>query len=249
MVKGAILVRKHMLLVLVVSALFAMISPSAPAQEASAGADATLPKVYVIGDSISIQYGPYLQQYLRGFINYDRKGEDSEKNAGLAEPRGANGGDSSMVLRFVEAAEKAGGLGADVLVLNCGLHDIKTDPQTGAKQVPIDQYEENLKRIVASARRMNMKVVWVRTTPVDENVHNKANSTFHRFAADCAAYNDVADRVMAEAGVPMIDLFTFTNNIGENLFADHVHFPEPVREKQGAFIAGWLVAWNGKSTN
>lgn len=224
-------------------------SPCASPQEESAGADVTLQTVYVIGDSISIQYGPYLQRYLSGFMHYDRKGDDSEKNVGLAEPRGANGGDSSMVLRFVEAAEKAGGLGADVLVLNCGLHDIKTDPQTGAKQVPIDQYEENLKKIVASARRMNMKVVWVRTTPVDENVHNKPNSTFHRFAADCAAYNEVADRVMAEAGVPKIDLFAFTNNIGENLFADHVHFPEPVREKQGAFIAGWLVAWNRKESH
>lgn len=232
-----------------VVALIVTLGHSATAQEADTGAEAELNKVYVIGDSISIQYGPYLQQYLRGFMHYDRKGDDSEKNAGLEEPRGANGGDSSMVLRFVEAAEKAGGLGADILVLNCGLHDIKTDPLTGTKQVPLDQYEENLKRIVASARRMNMKIVWSRTTSVDDNVHNKANSTFHRFAADCAAYNEVADRVMAEAGVPVIDLFAFTNNIGENLFSDHVHFPEPVREKQGAFIAGWLVAWNGKDAH
>ncbi|MCL4694427.1 MAG: SGNH/GDSL hydrolase family protein [Candidatus Hydrogenedentes bacterium] len=232
-----------------IAMLWSAVSPCTIAREPDTGEEAALRKVYVIGDSISIQYGPYLQQYLRGFMDYDRKGDESEKNAGLEEPRGANGGDSSMVLRFVEAAEKAGGLGADVLLLNCGLHDIKTAPQTGAKQVPIDQYEENLKKIVASARRMNMKVVWVRTTPVDENVHNKPDSIFHRFAADCAAYNDVADQVMKEAGVPEIDLFAFTNNIGENLFADHVHFPEPVREKQGAFIAGWLVAWNGKSTN
>ncbi|GMV93483.1 MAG: hypothetical protein AMXMBFR82_32610 [Candidatus Hydrogenedentota bacterium] len=241
--------RYHKLMIALIAMLWSALSPCTIAQEGDTGAEAELNKVYVIGDSISIQYGPYLQQYLRGFMDYDRKADESEKNVGLAEPRGANGGDSSMVLRFVEAAEKAGGLGADILVLNCGLHDIKTEPLTGAKQVPIDQYEENLKKIVASAQRMNMKVVWVRTTPVDESIHNNPNSIFHRFAADCAAYNDVADRVMTEAGVPMIDLFTFTNNIGENLFADHVHFPEPVREKQGAFIAGWLVAWNGKNTN
>ncbi len=207
--------------------------------------DAKLPRVFVIGDSISLQYGPFLQQYLNGFMHYARKTDESEAKAGIPDPRNQNGGDSSMVLRYIEAAEKAGGLDADILLLNCGLHDIKSDPKTKEKQVPIDQYEENLKMILASAQRMGMKVVWVRTTPVDEKVHNKPNSTFYRFSADCAAYNDVADGVMKAAGVPEIDLFAFTNNIGQNLFADHVHFPEPVREKQAAFIAGSLIGWWG----
>ena len=229
--------------VVAVTCAIGVLCSTALGQDDAAKTESKLPGVYVIGDSISIQYGPFLEQYLRGFMRYARKAEDSEAKAGLPDPLGQNGGDSSMVLRFVEAAEKAGGLGADILLLNCGLHDIKTTPDSGEKQVPIDAYEENLKKILASANRMGMKVVWVRTTPVDDNVHNKPASTFFRFAADCAAYNGVADRVMKEAGVPEIDLFTFTNNLGENLFADHVHFPEPVREKQGAYIAGWLTAW------
>ena len=71
---------------------------------------------------------------------------------------------------------------------------------------------------------------------------------FHRFVADCLAYNDAADRVMAEAGVPSIDLFTFTRNLGPDLYCDHVHFVEPIREKQAAFIAGWVNGYgaNGK---
>jgi lysophospholipase L1-like esterase len=218
---------------------------AAHAQEAAEQPAAKPPRVYVIGDSISIQYGPYLEQYLRGFMDYARKDENSESNVGLPEPHGGNGGDSSMVLRFVDATEKAGGFGADILLLNCGLHDIKSNRETCEKQVSIDQYESNLKKILESAKRMGISVVWVRTTPVDENVHNqRPNIAFFRFAEDCAAYNEVADRVMNEAGVPMIDLYSFTNNIGGELFADHVHFPEPIREKQGAFIAGWLIAWS-----
>jgi len=56
------------------------------------------------------------------------------------------------------------------------------------------------------------------------------------------AYNDVADRVMREAGVPVMDLYTFTCNLGTDLYCDHVHFHSHVREKQAAFIAGWLYA-------
>jgi len=32
-------------------------------------------------------------------------------------------------------------------------------------------------------------------------------------AADCAAYNDVADQVMADAGIPAIDLYGFTRQL------------------------------------
>ncbi len=81
----------------------------------------------------------------------------------------------------------------------------------------------------------------MRTTPCDEQVHNTRSMQFHRYAADCAAYNAVADHIMVEAGVPVIDLYTFTCNLGPDLYCDHVHFPVPIREKQAAFLAGWLA--------
>ena len=56
-------------------------------------------------------------------------------------------------------------------------------------------------------------------------------------------YNAAADGVMAAAGVPMIDLYTFTRNLGPDLYCDHVHFHEHVREKQGAFVAGWVMGY------
>ena len=128
-----------------------------------------------------------------------------------------------------------------MLLLNCGLHDVKTTPATGAKQVSLDAYRANLERIVAIVREMGPKLVWVRTTPADEKVHNAHMAAFHRFAADVVAYNAAADAVMSGAGVPMIDLHKFTMDQGGELFCDHIHFVEPVRQKQAAFIAGWLV--------
>ena len=203
-------------------------------------------KVYVIGDSISIQYGPYLAQYLSGFMDYGRKEGVEEALLNLDKPQGANGGDSSMVLAYLQGKAESGGIEADILLLNCGLHDIKTDPQTGAKQVPLSDYEANLQSIIEVVASLQPKLVWVRTTPCDEAVHNQPSRSFYRFAADAGAYNQVADRLMTEAEIPLLDLYTFTRNLGDNLYCDHVHFHDHIREKQGAFIAGWLIAWSTK---
>ena len=200
-------------------------------------------RVYVVGDSISIQYGPYLGRHLAGVMAYARKEGEEEARLNLGRPQGANGGDSSMVLAFLRACQKTGGLEADVLLLNCGLHDIKTDPATGLRQVPLAEYRANLQQIVALVRRMGVELVWVRTTPCDEAVHNRPGMAFHRFAADAEAYNAAADEIMAAAGVETIDLHTFTRNLGPDLYVDHVHFHEHVREKQAAYLAGWLEYW------
>lgn len=198
--------------------------------------------VYVIGDSISIQYGPYLEQYLQGLLGYSRKAGEDEALLDLDWPMGANGGDSAMVLAYLRARRKAGGIDADILLLNCGLHDIKTDPTSGEKQVPLAKYQANLHEIVGIAADLRPRLVWVRTTPCDERIHNPKARSFHRFAADVVAYNEAADAIMRAAGVPVLDLYTFTHNLGQDLYCDHVHFHDAVREKQAAFLAGALVA-------
>lgn len=202
-----------------------------------------LPRLYLIGDSISIHYWPYLKKYLRGIFICSRKEGEEEALLNLDNPQGANGGDSSMVLAFLKAKYAVGGLGADIVLLNCGLHDIKTDPKTGTRQVPIEQYRLNLRRIVWLVRKMGPELVWVNTTPCDETIHNRPGMSFHRFSADCDSYNAAADKIMASLGVESVDLHRFTCNLGRDLYCDHVHFSEHVREKQAAYIAGWLVNW------
>jgi hypothetical protein len=66
------------------------------------------------------------------------------------------------------------------------------------------------------------------------------NITFQRCEADVEAYNAAADRITREHGSALIDLFTFTHNLGPDVFADHVHFTDEVRALQAAFIAGHL---------
>lgn len=200
-----------------------------------------LPKLYVIGDSISIHYGPYLQSYLKGHMEYSRKEGFEEAFLNLDAPQGDSGGDSSAVLSFLKAKTRSGGIDADFLLLNCGLHDIKTDPRTGRKQVPLSQYEQNLRAIVKAVGNSRPKLLWIRTTLFDDAIHNRSGVGFYRYIADCIEYNRVADRVMEENGIPIIDLCAFTLDLGPDIYCDHVHFTEAVREKQAAYIARWLM--------
>ncbi len=200
-----------------------------------------LPRLFVIGDSISMQYGPYLEAFLRGRWGYARRGGEELAFRNLDLPQGANNGDSSMVLTYLRGWQSQGGLPADLLLLNCGLHDVKTDPATGDKQVPIEQYRINLVAIVELLAALRLPTAWVRTTPCDELIHNRRpNLAFHRFAADVDAYNQVADSIMAAAAIPTIDLHGFTLACGDDLYCDHVHFQAPVRRLQAAFLAGWV---------
>jgi lysophospholipase L1-like esterase len=197
-------------------------------------------KIYLIGDSISIQYGPYLKEYLLENIQYSRKEGEDEALLDLDNPIGANGGDSSMVLTFLEAKLQTNTIDFDYLILNCGLHDIKTDPFTNKKQVPLELYIQNLEAIINLLSKKNIKLIWIKTTPCVDKIHNSEDSKFFRFANDCMAYNIEADKIMNKSKIPMIDLYSFTKKLGENIYCDHVHYLDHIREKQASFIAGWL---------
>jgi hypothetical protein len=195
----------------------------------------TLPVLHILGDSISMQYGPYLEKMVAGMFSYSRKLAMSE------DPDSANGGDSRMVLAYLrERVVQPPKI--NLLMVNCGLHDIKRSPGSSDQQVLLASYEDNLRAIVVLGREYGAQVVWVRTTPVVDEIHNSRNASFHRFAQDVARYNAVADKVMLEHGVASIDLFTFTINLGPDVYLDHVHFTDSVRVQQAAFIAGRLYA-------
>jgi lysophospholipase L1-like esterase len=203
-----------------------------------------LPSVFVLGDSISIHYGPFLKQYLKGRFKYARKRGNQKALENLDVPTGANGGDSSMVLRYLAANKKHREIPApvDYLLINCGLHDIKTDPISLKKQVSEKVYRRNLEKIVRIAKRMAKNVIWVRSTPVDEKRHRRIRSDFYRFEKDLVRYNKIADAMMKKKHLPVIDLYSLTIKQGSRLYLDHVHFTMRLRQKQAKFIANYLLS-------
>lgn len=208
-----------------------------------------LPKLFLIGDSISIQYGPFLEKYLAGFVQFERKQDDGQAEKNLDVPTGANGGDSRMVLAFLSAKIKDSGFNPDYLLLNCGLHDIKRDPSTNKIQVSDQVYRENLEAIVKLLQKKHIQLIWMRTTPVVDSIHNTNQYSFHRYATDLQIYNKIADDVCQKNKIPEIDLFSFTEKLGVDQFADHVHYKEPARNLQAAFIAGNVLAYINQRKN
>ncbi len=203
------------------------------------------PGVFVIGDSISIQYGPHLEGMLAGRFDYGRKSGQEQALKDLDIPAGANGGDSERVLAYVRALQSGGMWQPELLLLNCGLHDLKTDPASGEKQVPLEQYRSNLRAILDLLEAGGVPLVWVRTTPVDDQTHRNTEKSFHRFAADVEAYNRAADAIMSSAGVAVADLHSLTSALGSaaEIFCDHVHFPAWVQRMQAAYLAGVVEMW------
>jgi lysophospholipase L1-like esterase len=205
------------------------------------GKKGPIPKIFLIGDSISIQYGPYLKEYLAGSAVMERKEDNGEANDDLNVPTGANGGDSGMVLEYLKVMLPKTEFKPDYLLLNCGLHDIKTKINTNTRQVSESEYKNNLSQIIDLLRKKDIQMIWIRTTPVVDSIHNHSeNKWMHRFAKDLKEYNHIADSIFIAQQIPMIDLHGFTQNLGSEHFIDHVHYDEETRKLQAAFIAGNL---------
>ncbi len=206
-----------------------------------------IPRLFVIGDSISIQYGPYLESYLDGIVAYERKRDDGNAEANLDVPTGANGGDSRMVLAYLRAKLQDPNFKPDFLMLNCGLHDIKREPESNQIQVEKNEYRQNLELIIELLHENNIRILWIRTTPVVDRIHNHNRTSFHRYSADLKEYNQIADEVFIKHEIPMIDLHGFTEHLGEEAYIDHVHFSESARNLQASFLAGYLASYIQKN--
>ncbi|OGF48342.1 MAG: hypothetical protein A2231_10170 [Candidatus Firestonebacteria bacterium RIFOXYA2_FULL_40_8] len=198
------------------------------------------PSLFVLGDSISMHYGPYLRQYLAGIFDYDRKRDKSISKKDLYKPVGANGGDSSNVLSYLIEQKKKKLLKYDFMLLNCGLHDIKIYKNTVKNQISLSNYKKNLKSILALLKKTLTKVIWVRITHVDNKVHKARCKDFRRFNKDVEKYNKAADTIMKKNRISMIDLNTFTKNTGKKYFKDHIHYFDNIRAVQAAYISGFL---------
>lgn len=155
--------------------------------------DPNLPRILVIGDSISMNYHRAAKEALKEVANYHRIDE--------------NGGPSDRGVVCMElwlGDYTQPGLHWDVIQFNHGLHDLKQvyDQETGqygAYQVPIEEYKANLEREIRIMKRTGAALVWCPTTPVPSNSHGRwATGTFGRRKDADLLYNRAALEVLAK---------------------------------------------------
>jgi lysophospholipase L1-like esterase len=125
-------------------------------------------QLYIIGDSISIEYGPSVEKSLPSAVSYARKKGLSEAMANLDIPTGANDGDSSMVLAYLQSLCADESFRPDILAINAGLHDLRKNPQDGSYQNSLKQYRLNIRAIAELCAERGTRLVWIRTTPIDD---------------------------------------------------------------------------------
>ena len=112
----------------------------------------------------------------------------------------------------------------DVVVFNCGLHDLKRFGKP-IVEVPIEQYERNLRAIVQLLKGGTAaKLVFATTTPVI----GKRVKEVVRHLRDVKAYNKKALAVMKEEEIEALDLFKviMENDRYKCLGPDGVHTTE-----------------------
>lgn len=190
--------------------------------------------LYLLGDSISIGYGPALAASLQGAFMVRRKGGGVWDAVGREDDLAYNGRDSGALLSFLDSTRPK----ADLFLFNCGLHDIKTAPGETGKQVPLERYGSNLKKIAEIIKSLSKEALWISTTPVIDRLHNsRSDGGAYRCNADVTAYNAAAAGIMEEAGIPIADLYSFTLPFGEKAYRDHVHFTPEIYRRQGEFLA------------
>lgn len=196
----------------------------------------------LLGDSINLHYGPYLNEHLKeNFIIRSKPGRH-EALRRIDYPVGGNGGDSSMVLDYLRELSVCGGLALDMIVFNCGLHDIKRAMPEENYQVSPEKYEENLNEIFKLARRHGLATVFITTTPVDDERHNAVPPAgIKRYNRDVVTYNEIAAALCRQYGAAVIDLYTFTQRLDTEKYMDHVHYTEETRKLQAAYIAGAIL--------
>ena len=174
---------------------------------------AGLPRVLLIGDSISIGYTLGVRQELKGVANVLRpKTNCASTKTGVAELKKWLGDEKWDVIHF-----------------NFGLHDVKyvvgdkadIVPVTTAgahRQIALAAYRSNLEEIVQQLKQTGATLVWCSTTPV-------AAKTTGRRTEDVIEYNAVALEIMEANDIAVDDLYAFAlERLSEIQRPRNVHF-------------------------
>jgi arylsulfatase len=175
--------------------------------------DPSLPRVLIIGDSISIAYTLPVRELLKGIANVHRPP--------------VNCASTKHGIKGIE--DWLGKNKWDVIHFNWGLHDLKymgsngenlVDPnsESSSQQVPIKNYTNNLIWLVERMKETGAKLIWRNTTPVPEGAKG-------RVVGDSENYNNAAMEVMSKYSIETNDLYNFAkNNWGRVGREADVHF-------------------------
>jgi hypothetical protein len=178
---------------------------------------AGLPRVLLIGDSVSMGYTLPTRALLKGKANVHRPP--------------ANCSSTGNGLNHLQSW--LGDKKWDVIHFNFGLHDAKLPPE-GVRHAPPEVYEQNLRELVKRLKATGAKLIFATTTPVP---NGGVISPTRRFGS-VDQYNAIAKRVMTENGVAIDDLnAAITPHVANLQRPNDVHFSAAGSELLAKYVA------------
>lgn len=182
-----------------------------------------LPRVLLLGDSISMGYTLRVRALLAGKANVHRAP--------------TNCGPTTKGLAEIDAWIGTGHW--DVIHFNFGLHDLKF-LKPGVQAVPPARYEANLRQLVAKLEKTGAHLVWASTTPVTDK-HKPGQ--FPRVPADVVIYNAIAAKVVGEHGIAIDDLYAaVADRLVELQNPTDVHFKSRGYDVLAGHVAAAITA-------
>lgn len=167
-----------------------------------------LPRVLIIGDSISRGYTLAVRHQLQGKFNVHRAP--------------ANCGSSVTGLKQLDVWLGKGSW--DMITVNFGIHDRKTEPAV---------YRQNLETLLKRLQNTGAKIIWVRTTPAPAGKNSEGYTD-----ANCEQLNHIADEVMQANKIPEVDLHALLKpRLSEWQLPNNVHFRETGYQAMGEKVA------------
>jgi len=194
--------------------------------------DPRLPRILIIGDSISAHYLPGVRERMRGKANVIG---ESSMNKGTWASMGPNFYRSDM-------ASKGDGLKNflaergpfDIVHFNNGIHNF-----AGAKPGDEKPYAEQLRQVVAIIRASGAICLFANSTgTLGDNVIPRSP----RYLSNCLAFNAAAEAVMRELKVPVTDIHGLIQpRIKELISSDLIHTNKEADEMIADLIAKRLT--------
>lgn len=166
--------------------------------------DPTLPRVLLIGDSISIGYTLQVRELLKGKANVHRIPQ--------------NGGATEVGLEKMK--DWLGDGKWDVIHFNFGLHDAKY-ASANTQRATREQYVANLRALITQMKATGAKLVFATTTPVPKGGVLSPTRKFDSIEER----NKLAVALMQEQGVAVDDLYAVVLPVMSKVGRDNdVHF-------------------------
>ena len=190
-----------------------------------------LPKVLIIGDSISMAFTPHVAQQLDGRADVKHhKGNAQHTGTGLA-----------------KLDKWIGDTDWDVIHFNWGLWDLcyrhpeskvqgRKDKVNGTLTTTLEQYEKNLDDLVCRLKKTGAKLIWATTTVVPKNEAG-------RIRGDDVKYNQAAARVMKKHGIMTNDLHALTKTFAVDQFSGpgNVHYTQEGYQEIGQQVTNHIL--------